>query len=235
MAHDDRKTNAIIPACLLAAAVLGHVGFSFLNRQQLVGHVAVSTLLSNSFLIVIAAAFGRLVGFDAAVFAGNRRLGLGLAVSASLLVLTIAMAALWPNRSTHRLGAADLLIIALVPWAEELLFRGMLLDRLSVRLKSRRVAALITAMLFSAAHLPQGMIIALTMFILGGLLAALTFATRSLLWPVALHTGWNGLAILRELAPGSDRFIALAVVAVLLSATALLGTRRTHLPEALPK
>jgi len=157
---------------------------------------------------------------------GGRRI-LASAILAGIVTLAMApMAALWPDRSA---GAAvdslvgRVLLVLFVPVAEEFFFRGLLLDRLTGILKSRIMAAALTSVLFGLAHLASGNNIVVTMTVLSTVLCVATLHTRSLLWPIALHIGWNALAVIRQAPPGRERWIIAGISATVVIALVVRG------------
>jgi membrane protease YdiL (CAAX protease family) len=81
------------------------------------------------------------------------------------------------------------------PVAEELVARGLALDRLRrTRLRTWGAVALVSA-LWAAVHLQYGLPTILLVFLDGLLLGAARVHTRSLLPPIAMHVAGNLLAI----------------------------------------
>jgi len=83
-------------------------------------------------------------------------------------------------------------LILLVPWAEELFFRGFLLDHLARNL-GRAAALLATTLLFAGLHAPQGTL--LPMLVLGFAAGLAALLTRSAGWAIAVHLVWNACAV----------------------------------------
>jgi len=176
--------------------------------------LAASALLATRFRLSIV------------VTRGGSRI-LASAILAGIVTLAMApMAALWPDRSA---GAAvdslvgRVLLVLFVPVAEEIFFRGLLLDRLNEIIKSRIMAAALTSVLFGLAHLASGNTIVVTMTVLSAVLCATTLHTRSLLWPIALHIGWNALAVIRQAPPGRERWIIAGISATVVIALVVRG------------
>lgn len=152
---------------------------------------------------------------------GPSRLGPGVALTTGGLL--VAFCAWWPGgwRIVDPTVAGEAAVLALlVPLAEELFFRGMLLTALSERWGGA-LGSVLVSLLFAWLHLPQGSSIALAMLGLSLVLCALALITRTTLWAVALHMGWNAAALCMQLPPGPERWtLAGGVTAVLV---ALLG------------
>jgi membrane protease YdiL (CAAX protease family) len=93
----------------------------------------------------------------------------------------------WP---LHLVIMQGLLVVVLVPFAEEVLFRGVLYT--AIRQRGRRRLALWTsALLFAVCHLyPVGFF---AFILLGLLLVAVYERTKNLLAPIVLHMLFNGI------------------------------------------
>ncbi len=154
----------------------------------------------------------------------------GLAATRTMLVLCagagallLAFALAWPRGALScdpACLAQNALLVTLVPLAEELFFRGLLLAWARQRW-GPWPAALAVSLLFGLLHLPQGLLIPMTLLSLA--LCSLTLRARSAIWAVALHACWNGLAALRQLAPGPDRWPLCALTLLFVGALALAG------------
>jgi membrane protease YdiL (CAAX protease family) len=152
---------------------------------------------------------------------GGRR-AWALAVVCVVVAALVVLATIYwtPGHPVARPDAAgpalaSLPIVLLVPVAEELFFRGLMLDHL-VQGTNRPVAALLVSALFGMLHHLQGL--ALPMACLSLVLCGAALATWSVLWAVALHVGWNALAQLRRAplaGPGRWAVAGLAVAAIL--------------------
>lgn len=97
-------------------------------------------------------------------------------------------------------AAAAVGIALLVPLAEELYFRGALLDEL-VRTHGRTSAVAAVALLFALIHAPAPPTRLLAMGVLSVGLCCLVLATGTLRWAVLAHALWNTAAL--ALAPGA--------------------------------
>jgi membrane protease YdiL (CAAX protease family) len=156
---------------------------------------------------------------------GGRRVGWMLASTGLAAILLLVFAWLWP-RGGGGVGLDRLLrgvaLQALVPVAEELFFRGVLLADLRRRWGGLGATILVTT-LFAAMHAPMGQ--HLPMAVLSLVLCGLTITSGSVLWAVGLHVAWNSLAVLEVLPPGPDRLPTLLVGLALLVAVAARGYR----------
>jgi membrane protease YdiL (CAAX protease family) len=123
-------------------------------------------------------------------------------------------------------GTAELcrqaLLIVLVPAAEELYFRGLLLDHLR-RASNGTTAAILVSVLFAILHVPQER--HLPMAVLSVALCRVTLRSGSLLWAVVMHTIWNATVVIIRLPIGP----ALWAVAGGSAAVVLVGLVRGHL------
>ena len=96
------------------------------------------------------------------------------------------------------LGLLALVVTAvLAPWAEELLFRGVIQQRLETLLGPAE-ALIVQAALFSALHLSA--VILVTHFAMGLALGWLLRKSGSLYPGMALHALWNTAVLAMELA-----------------------------------
>lgn len=147
----------------------------------------------------------------------------------------VAFALAWPPRAGGGTVAQGLALILLVPLAEELYFRGLLLDFLTRHL-GRIAASALGSLLFGLLHQPQGLMVPMT--VLAGALSLTALASRSVLWAAALHLAWNALAVLRT--ANMDQRLVFAVAAcaalVAMAAVAAINARghRTGAGEAPP-
>lgn len=93
-------------------------------------------------------------------------------------------------------SSLSLIIFTLVPWSEELLFRGLLQNWLKKLLNSATYSVVITSVIFSCVHLSLSMgwsniELLLTLFPLSCMLGYLYERQRSLWAPIALHGTYN--------------------------------------------
>jgi membrane protease YdiL (CAAX protease family) len=92
---------------------------------------------------------------------------------------------------------AILSIAIVVPIAQEIWFRGLLLPALAQTRLGFWGAALLTSALFAAAHLWHAGLTALVPVFLGGLFLAWTLGLTGSLWvPIAIHVSYNLLTLL---------------------------------------
>lgn len=94
-------------------------------------------------------------------------------------------------------GLMVILVAGAVPFAEELVFRGVLLDACRQRLGST-AAVIISAVAFGLVHVEPSIIVATSL--LGVVLGWLRLRTDSLWPPIALHAANNGFALVVSLA-----------------------------------
>jgi membrane protease YdiL (CAAX protease family) len=153
---------------------------------------------------------------------GDRRLPL-VAFTALAAALLLAATSLWPQ-VVGPVGAQEtvrwLLLVLLVPVAEEVYFRGLLLEHLT-RNTGRIWAVLLVSLLFGMLHWFQGL--ALPMFVLSLVLCAVTLVSGSVLWAVALHAGWNALSIVVHVPRGPWRWIPAATGLLVMLLLIVLG------------
>ncbi|MBI5544430.1 MAG: CPBP family intramembrane metalloprotease [Deltaproteobacteria bacterium] len=232
MAHDPPAALLTAPlrparqAALLGASLVAFVGLHAALWRWSAGEPW-RAVLPNLLLAGAAVPWlrrrSRVVGLGA-----GRRPRWAAAALGLMLALIAAFALTWPGGSQTTPHWSSLAAVALAgPLAEELYFRGAWLDFLA-RALSPAAAMLLSSALFALVHLPLGRHWhAAGLALLLGLVA---LATRSVLWPVGLHSLWNALAVLRETQPGPDRWPVLTLAAAAAAgclAFALLAAKRT--------
>jgi membrane protease YdiL (CAAX protease family) len=153
----------------------------------------------------------------------ERRTATMLAILGLAAALLLAFALLWPRGQ----GALDgdralrgLALQALVPLAEELFFRGVLLADLRRRWGGFGAALLVTT-IFAAMHAPMGQ--HAPMALLSLVLCGVSLWSGSVLWALGLHITWNSLAVIKLLPPGLDRLPNLALGLLMLVALGAWG------------
>ncbi len=223
-------SRALVPAGVLLALGLTMLA---LPRLAATGEWALLTLPSL-WLLGWTALLWRVGGpWDITLTRGGRRTWWMLGATALAALTLAAFAWLWPRgggaMSPDRV-LRGLALQALVPLAEELFFRGVLLADLRRRWGGWGASLLVTA-IFAAMHAPMGQ--HAPMALLSLLLCGVTIASGSVLWAVGLHIAWNSLAVLRVLPPDAGRVPALALGLLLLVAIAARGYR-TRSPGASP-
>jgi membrane protease YdiL (CAAX protease family) len=187
--------------------------------------------LPNIWLIVISLSWIKIVTIQWRVAGGGKRTRLGVAVSALFMGFVLLLALFWPLRIGPSLGYNDFLLVWLVPVAEELFFRGILLDLAQKCFDNKTVTVLLTSVLFGLGHLPQGMTVFGVMVVLSVILAAVTLATSSLLWPTAIHVGWNALSVMRVMGSMTERWTIAAAALAAMTALAVWGIISSRHPR----
>lgn len=180
-------------------------------------------LLLNSWLL--AAALFRLrmhplrfVSVGGGCYAG-RMTALSIGVVALVLAFGI-FGPVAPEPAGPASVAPQLLVVALVPIAEEIFFRGLLLDHLARNL-GQTAAILLVSGLFGFLHAPQGLLTPMLMISLVLCLTAL--GSGSVVWAMALHVGWNACSLLYKTPYGAWRGAATVVAVSALVALILWG------------
>jgi membrane protease YdiL (CAAX protease family) len=156
------------------------------------------------------------------LFGGGRRTGWMLALLGLAAVCMVAFAVWWPegNGNPGGVKGSSAALILLVPLAEELFFRGLLLAELRRRCGSLVAVVLVTAV-FAAMHVPMGQHV--PMGVLALVLCAVTLASGSVLWAIGLHAAWNTLAVTKSIAPGLERGSVVLVALLFLACVAAWG------------
>ena len=122
-----------------------------------------------------------------------------------IATLVIVSPALWPGKGTIIGSPAQLyILILLVPVAEELYFRGLLLEHLRQNI-GKFGAIVCVSGLFGFMHSAQG--IMSMMVILSIALCMTVLKTRNICWAIALHLGWNALSVTLKMPDGPARWI----------------------------
>ena len=213
---------------LALALVLYHVLLLVLpNVPTRLGHWLWLTLPS---LVLIGALLSPGKGAYAwrPLLKGGKRPGPAAMCTLCVAALVLAFAGLWPA-SGLPLGIPGLLqallLLTIIPLAEEAFFRGALLDLLRQRLGAPAALAIVSLM-FGLLHMPQGWPVALAMTVLSVMLCLVVFSSGSVLWAVALHLGWNALAIIRPGPAQDERWQVAAVAVVLMVGLTVLGLKR---------
>lgn len=215
--------QGVVPAGVLLTLGLHMLALPWLASK---GEWALLTLPSL-WLLGWTALLWRLGGpWSTSVSGGRRRLATALGLLGLAAAVMVGFALLWPRGG----GGLDadrflrgLALQALIPVAEELFFRGLLLADLRRRWGGFGASLLVTA-IFAALHAPMGQ--QLPMAVLSLILCGVTLRTGSVLWAVGLHVAWNSLAVLKVLPPGTDRVPTLAVGLLLLVAIGAWGYAR---------
>jgi membrane protease YdiL (CAAX protease family) len=238
--------------------VVAHVGGSSLSHPSPAANIIGDIVFDLGF-VVAALWLTSSLKRAAAVDFGYRRTRPGLAVASVLLAaagyygLTAVYAALFTSHqsdklpsdlgathSTAALIAAAVFVCAIAPMAEEFFFRGFLfgaLRSLPVRWGDHDagpwIAALVTGLLFGAAHLGSAPAVYLVpLGFLGFVLCLIRWRTGSLYPCMALHSANNALALgVNQLGWNAPEIIGLVVASwvVIAVVTAPLGARSPRL------
>jgi membrane protease YdiL (CAAX protease family) len=121
----------------------------------------------------------------APLFAGASWLD-GLLHAAGLSAPSTPLPSLTPTRSIGELALA-VVLVAVVAFAEETLFRGYLILRLESVTGSPAAAVLLSAVVFSLGHGYEGSAGVLTVGAMGALFAVVYLWRRSLVAPIVMH------------------------------------------------
>ncbi len=155
----------------------------------------------------------------------------GLVAAGLALAFPFVVAGAWSSgvgATEPAVLARHLALVLLVPVAEELYFRGILLERLAASFGPVTAVGAVGP-LFGLLHWPQGLLLPMT--VLSIVLCAVALATRSVLWAVTLHVGWNAAAVVRSLPRGPERWAIAGAAAGAIVIVSLLALRRSADPE----
>ena len=155
---------------------------------------------------------------------GGRRRAMAV-YSLAAICLVFLFAAFWPASGLALRGGDKVravLLISLIPLAEELFFRGAMLQWASERMGPALGSLLVTC-LFGLLHLPQGIAVATTATLLSAALCASVLTSGSVIWAVLFHLGWNTLAVLRPGPPPGDRWFIAGLAAALMVGLIVVG------------
>jgi membrane protease YdiL (CAAX protease family) len=166
-----------------------------------------------------------------ALFSGGRHKAVwaGLLAGSALLLVTgltvLSQGNQGPAWQTAAPAATTAAMILLVPAAEEIYFRGLLLDHLKSSVGSLTAAALVS-LLFGLLHLPSGMSWPMTGLSL--VLCLSVLVTGTVLWAVGFHLLWNVASLYyRGQSPGTTLLSLLVGLTIIITA-GLWTKRRTR-------
>lgn len=226
----DGLHPALLPGGMVVALGVYVLALPWLARQG----GAILLLCPNLWLLGWTAILWRLGRpWSLQLFGGGRRTGWMLALLGLAAALEVAFALWWPegggNPGIRARGAVAALVV-LVPLAEELFFRGLLLGELRRRWGSLAAVLLVTAV-FAAMHVPMGQQV--PMGVLALVFCVITLASGSVLWAIGLHAAWNALAVTKSIPPGLERGSVVVVTLLFLACVAAWGhaSRDRELPR----
>lgn len=187
----------LLYSIVLLVYILLSVSAVFLKRQNAMIHV-LGTIVPIGWLLVATLFLIKKQSLNIFRLYGQSRTVLLVGIAAGALLAVILLSLIWAG-GNQRITAITLLnhliIILVVPVAEELFFRGLLLGHLRETMGVVASIAIIT-LLFGLVHMHQGLLIQMTLLSL--VLCVVAFLTRTVVSCIVLHIGWNTLAILKE-------------------------------------
>lgn len=148
-------------------------------------------------------------------------LALVLLFAAAIPLVTLAAGP--PVSRTAPSPTETLVLVALVPAAEELLFRGLLLSELLRHLRAPLAVVLVSA-LFATCHAGPSRVI---MFVLSLTWSSAVLSSRSVLAAIVLHAMWNAWFVIHTMADPTGRMAWAVFVSGIACAGALLLPRRS--------
>jgi|GEM_PF-6960081 len=175
------------------------------NYESLIGIFPILLLLVLSLL------HWRLFRCDFTLIAQPQRGRRPLFIVALCLAAALGFATLYPllpGKPEVTLFSHRLHLILLVPLAEEIYFRGVLLDHLR-RNVGTWLGVLICSILFGLMHLHAGILP--LMFVFSCIACVPAIKYRSLCLPLQMHIAWNAFVIIHRESELRDRLILLGV------------------------
>jgi len=124
--------------------------------------------------------------------------------SLSILMLLIMLFVVYISEGRNSLSSLfsisyTAVVIFLVPFAEELFFRGFLLRTVQSEF-GKIVAVLAVSLLFGFLHYSQGHFLIMAIFSVA--LSLITILSNRVIWAITLHLLWNGAAEIRTIEKG---------------------------------
>jgi membrane protease YdiL (CAAX protease family) len=185
-------------------------------------------LLPSTWLLVSMGAWALFRAPEWSLFTGGRRrlvTVIACACAAAMAAAAPVLLAGEPGGSVvPRLerSAYVLVMVILVPIAEELYFRGFLLSHLKKSL-GIPAALVLSAAAFALMHFPAGS--APQMAALGAVTAAVALASDSVLGAIAIHAAWNAAAVLPSASSAFEKALPVGAALGIILAMSALGLR----------
>lgn len=204
-------------SAVLLVYILLSLSAPLLKRQNALISV-LGTVIPIGWLLVATLFCIKKQNLNLFFFYGQVRTVLLIGIAAGVVLAVVLLSLLWPGgnrRVTAITLLSYLLIILVVPVAEELFFRGLLLSHLKETMGVAASIAIIT-LLFGLVHVHQGLLF--EMALLSLVLCITAFLSRTVVSCIVLHAGWNTLSILNQGPPLQMKWLLTisAVVSVIL-------------------
>ncbi|HPO15012.1 MAG TPA: CPBP family intramembrane metalloprotease [Candidatus Hydrogenedentes bacterium] len=174
----------------LGAVLLIYVIVLELPLFQAIGET-VHMFITNTWLLLGSCVYVMRVPMQVVRIKNYRPLIFSLAVLCVLLLVQFALVPASPGEAQIRRWPLVLLVV-LVPFAEEIYFRGLLLDHIATHV-NKVAAVILVSVLFGLLHFPQGHGVLLGVCSIG--LCVLTLRTQQVAWAIVLHGIWNLLSV----------------------------------------
>lgn len=152
----------------------------------------------------------------------------GLLAAVGCAIVVFALAVQCPIAGAAPSWTQSLALVAVVPVAEELLFRGILLAELRATIGTAG-AVIVVSVLFGCLH--GGATISAVMLLLSAICCCTVLLTRSVISAIGLHALWNGWCVVHRTSAAHGRLgvaLALGALALILA----VGWRAPHPREA---
>jgi membrane protease YdiL (CAAX protease family) len=177
-------------------------------------------LAPNAWLLAASALLAR--RSEGRLFSPGQKRWIGIIPSTLLLAALLVATATRPAEAEPCESLQVLILVLIVPLAEEIYFRGILFEHLR-RLWGGVPAILLATILFVLLHAGQGARAALGVAALSLVCGAITLICSTPRWAVAVHATWNALALVLAPLCLRDRWTATLCAATTIVLVLILG------------
>ena len=114
---------------------------------------------------------------------------------------------------------------AIVPFSEELFYRGLLYHTFLRNIKNWYIPAILVSLIFAVLHLTQGTFAFMILFILSIVLCYLAYLTEGIISGLLVHICWNALYYNKLLISTSERWIFNIVIVMCIACIAWISLK----------
>lgn len=217
---EPSKYRQLIYLC--AVLVVYWLLIEYLGDRRSLPYVALYLLSTNLLLLAAAGIWIRRLPFPVSILSGGKRTAWMAAISGCLsLFLLWRMLSMGDGYrpADARMIVEAAMVIFVVPAAEELFFRGILLSHLRNNLGAL-AAAFVTSFIFAFMHLQKSAVI---IFFFSLILCITVLVSESLIWALAIHVAWNAAVMLLEMQAGVPRYTLTALATLTVVALIIRG------------